>query len=68
MFCRMFTFRDIEVDDGVLMVLAGGRGLGVGLLERIGFKNGPLDPKDSLIISIGCMIVTSFPLVNIIRG
>jgi aldehyde:ferredoxin oxidoreductase len=44
--------------------LAGGRGLGVGLLERIGFKNGPLDPESPLTISIGCMIGISFPLAN----
>jgi aldehyde:ferredoxin oxidoreductase len=44
--------------------LAGGRGLGVGLLERIGFKSGPLDPESPLTISIGCMIGISFPLAN----
>lgn len=53
-----------EVDDGVLTVLAGGRGLGVGLLERIGFKGGALEPRSPLIISLGPLIGTGFPLAN----
>jgi len=53
-----------EIDITTLRDFGGGRGLGVALLRRNMFTGRPLDPRSPLILSVGLLVGTPFPLSN----
>ncbi|MEM4287372.1 MAG: aldehyde ferredoxin oxidoreductase N-terminal domain-containing protein [Candidatus Caldarchaeum sp.] len=57
-------FEEFSCEDDVLKVLLGGRCLGVGLLARHKSSADPLDPSSMLVIAVGGLAGTGFPLAN----
>ncbi|GBC68343.1 putative oxidoreductase YdhV [archaeon HR01] len=53
-----------DVGDGVFEHLLGGRGLGVGILSTAKKIYNPLHPSSPLILSVGALTGTSFPMAN----